>query len=341
MNAPLLFQSMAFFFIVSLGTALFPQESMAVQLITQADCGSTFSENNKIFILAKNIQCGGSIEHALKFSGDHITLLLVGHKIKCENVIENMGVDVNEENVSEPLVDDGIEGIILAGTSSLIKGPGTVHGCTQGVVLAGGGNHTVKKVKAKESVSISGTPDQTGNGFFITSSQNLLLFNEAKQSGFDGFVNEGNFNSFLFNHAKNSFDDGFDETGEQNKYSFNRAMGNGGSGFQTASTTVETRFTGNTGNKNGFAGFHLINCLRCSLRYNTANKNFKFDGVDPGDGIQLEGGAKGTTVKGNTMKNNEGIDAVDENENCDENTWKKNTFETSEVNGGPNPGCIN
>ena len=143
--------------------------------------------------------------------------------------------------------------------------------------------------------------------------------------------------NFLYNHSTNNFDDGFDEGGEENFLFLQPLYWEWGIRI---SSFKQQKFFHNTGNENGFAGFHIISCTGCTLLKNTASKNFKFNGEDPGDGIQLDFGATKTLDRGNKMKRNEGIDAHDLNENCDENKWKDNTFNTSEAGGVMNPQCI-
>ena len=100
---------------------------------------------------------------------------------------------MTEEATEGFLVNDGIQGIILAGASSSIKGLGTVKKCNVGVVLGGGGKHTVARVTAKESVE---TANVSGIGFFTNSSRNLLLANKSTQNEVDGYQSEGNLNKF-------------------------------------------------------------------------------------------------------------------------------------------------
>ena len=78
MGLSLLKNAMGLSVALTLGVVSFPQESMAVTPITQADCGSTFVDNDMTFILVENINCGGSLDQALLFVGAKITLLLGG-----------------------------------------------------------------------------------------------------------------------------------------------------------------------------------------------------------------------------------------------------------------------
>ena len=55
--------------IIFFGVLLFPFSGFAAKPITQSDCGATFSDSDTTYILAKDIICGGQIEHALKFTG--------------------------------------------------------------------------------------------------------------------------------------------------------------------------------------------------------------------------------------------------------------------------------
>ena len=292
------------------GAVAFPHEGAAVQLITQADCGSTFPDNHQTFLLVKNITCGGGSTQALEFSGDHVKVLLLGHTVSC---------------------DDVDTGIVLSGTSSVLQGPGTVEKCENGIVLNGGGRHNVSKVKSRNN----GT-----DGFLILSSKNLLTSNTAIENEDDGFQGEGELNIFLFNQSRHNEDDGFDDDdGTRNHYSFNSAIQNDGSGFQLVGSQ-EARFAHNIAKKNGFAGFHLISADNCTVVKNIANDNVDVQSPPAGNGIRVDDNSMQNTIKGNTMQDNEGFDAEDENVDCDANKWRANKFTTSQVAGGPNPGCI-
>ena len=203
--------------------------------------------------------------------------------------------------------------------------------CRNGVVLTGEGKHTVSKVQSRNN---------SVDGFLIESSKNLVLSNSAMENQDDGFQGEGERNKFLFNQSSHNEDDGFDDDGAtKNRYSYNKAIQNNGSGFQIVESDGAW-FKYNIAKEDGFAGFHLIRSNNCKIVNNIANDNREIQAPPSGNGIRADDGSMQNTIKANIMEGNQGFDAEDENANCDANIWKSNKFTTSQVDGGPNPGCI-
>ena len=104
----------------------------------------------------------------------------------------------------------------------------------------------------------------------------------------------------------------------------------GGVGFFLEGNEVKVLW--NKAIDNRQQGFLLNKGLEFTVFGNTAKKN--------GIGIVLTDMAKNSTVIGNVALDNNGlVDLFDSNVECDNNTWKRNWFQTSLTN-PPEAGCI-
>ncbi|MGH7962921.1 MAG: right-handed parallel beta-helix repeat-containing protein [Candidatus Binatia bacterium] len=109
--------------------------------------------------------------------------------------------------------------------------------------------------------------------------------------------------------------------GNKNKLSNNTIIDSAFLGFEVRGN--DNTLVGNTADGSVFDGFFVTGTGN-TLKNNTALNNLD-------QGIIVLG--TGNTIKNNTALNN-GTDIRDDNGNCDFNTYKKNTFETSD------PACI-
>jgi parallel beta-helix repeat protein len=140
-------------------------------------------------------------------------------------------------------------------------------------------------------------------------------------------------------------DDGFDIFSDNNKLTGNTVtFTDNGTAFVVSgnknklsdNTVTSSRSRGFSvgGNKNTLSGNTVMNTedegIFVSGVGHTIKNNTALDNSD--DGIRVFG--TGHTIKNNTALNNLGADIIDANGNCDFNTYKHNTFETSD------PACI-
>ena len=212
----------------------------------------------------------------------------------------NVDLNLNGHTITGPGGGaDGTAGIsVTAKTMVDIKGPGVITSFGRGIDFDGVTSSDVKQVTA------------TGNffGFVVNNSQgNLFRENTSTGNNQHGFTLNGAINNgFLNNVASNNGKVGILLfAGSGNQVKGNTTNGNGQDGILSGG---------------GVSTGH-------SIKDNTASGNALF-------GIRLLAGSTGNNVKGNTAQDNNSTDLVDNNTNCDNNTWADNIFNTS------NQSCI-
>jgi len=302
-----------------------------------AKCGETIGPGGH-YRLDADLDCSdfettSNLDAALTVVGP-VTLDLRGHSI-----IGNANLD----------------GILVDGEKAKIRN-GTVKDCFNGVVLEGEGHHKVFKMKAV---------DNEEWGFAVNSDYNRLTVNTASDNGDNGFYFIGNNNWFVKNRAENNGDEGFygpSESG-QNKIYMNRAIGNLQDGIQVVGN--ENRVIHNLAKENGYDtdgkvykggydGFEIDgdrNFVYKNRSFNNSLSGFEVDGRENKilknrakqnmqNGIRVED--KPDTVDNliyrNTLKENAEYDIFVEIpsttkalSSCDSQTWKKNRFDTSNM----------
>jgi parallel beta-helix repeat protein len=236
-------------------------------------------------------------------------------------------------------------GISIIGQNAKVQN-GTVANCEDGIVINGDGRHQVLKMRV--------TSDQVAGdrGVRVRSDNNHLVQNVAQGFNGEGFRVEGEANRLVNNAALNNSGHGFrlrgngehelvnnvaDGNGEEgfrldsdgNRLVNNRAINNGDEGFRArdgaGNSLVNNRAEGN-GATDGEAGFRIQSDENL-LRNNAAVGNV-------GDGILLyvdqdEGESpENNEIAHNTARNNGVTDLVDENPDCDNNVWFKNSYDT-------------
>lgn len=145
-------------------------------------------------------------------------------------------------------------------------------------------------------------------GFEATGNTNLLRDNVAADS-FVGFSLRGDDNTLLGNTAVNATTIGFFLTkGDRYRATNNHATSNNGDGFLIQFGTTSDVLTKN----------HAMN--------------------NTGKGVFMQG--TDSRLTNNVALGNTSPDMEDDNPACDANVWKNNTFATSAVDGGANPGCL-
>lgn len=207
----------------------------------------------------------------------------------------NVDLNLNGHSITGPGGGaDGTAGIsVTAKTMVDIKGPGVITSFGRGIDFDFVTSSDVKQVTA------------TGNffGFVVNNSVgNLFRENTSTGNAQHGFsLNVGSNNGLLNNVASNNGAEGI--------------LLFAGSGNQVK---------GNTTNGNGLNGILSGGGVSTghSIKDNTASGN----GLS---GIRLLAGSTGNSVKGNTAQSNNSTDLVDNNANCDNNTWADNIFNTA------------
>ncbi len=217
---------------------------------------------------------------------------------------------------------------------------GNILECDRGVVLGGDGRHSVSRIEYAHSfpgthvafivetdgnrlVHNSATAcdgcfeiggdgnllirnlafDGPGVGFWIfsTGENNVLLHNVAESQFAEGFLIQGDANKLVKNEAIDTLFEngsGFGIFSERNKLRRNMAMDNAGDGFKVFSNN--NRLFGNVAKDNKKTGITVPGIDNVIVR-NRAFGN--------GDGMKF-------------------FDLNDDNLNCDNNTWRKNKFDT-------------
>jgi parallel beta-helix repeat protein len=256
--------------------------------------------------------------------------------------------------------DDDPIGIELRGKGAQVR-DGWVVGCAVGVVLTGKGKHSVENINAywnwggfhvdspKNTLDSNYAYYNDEDGFQVNSDRNRLNKNWALGNGDDGFDLDFGLgqNQVTGNWAQENGDEGFDIDTDGNRLSDNSASHNGANGFEIDDGDSNV-LSSNVAYHNR-EGLH-VNSANNQVIGNDIGHNH-FDGIDlsfgahdnlvksntvednGADGINLDFGARHNTIDHNTSLGNGLIgpgafDLEDDNPNCDDNTWKSNTFGT-------------
>ena len=198
-------------------------------------------------------------------------------------------------------------------TNGIVHSLGTFGG--EGVEVAGEGGHTVRRVSVFARFCI-----------LVTSDQNRVMNNVAIFAGGVGIVIRGNQNQLTSNWVT-GHQAGIDVVGDDN------------------------RLVENTISEVARQGFTVVGDRNLLLR-NTAASLFEYGFSILGDGNRLVGNlaldtadegivvsGHETVILGNTALDN-GTDLIDTNEDCDNNRWAQNVFETGLAGATENPACI-
>lgn len=269
-----------------------------------------------------------------------VTLDFKGHsiignlKMKEESAMNNNGI---------PDVEI-VDGILIDGERANIRN-GTVKECFNGVVVDGDGHHKVFKMKALANDEM---------GFVVNSDYNRLTLNRSIDNLENGFYFFGSNNWFIKNRAENNDGEGFygKEDAWQNKLYLNRAVSNDDEGFQIEGD--QNRISLNLSKENDNDGITIDG------NQNFVYKNKSFDNIKMGFEID---GAGNKIIKNRARQNQQhGIFVDDDSDNldnvikrniakenlitdifvdipkgfeeldaCERQTWKKNRFDTSNV----------
>lgn len=291
------------------------------------------------------VECGGTLtDGSVRIDGD------IGPCVESPALIIHGPVNVNFNGFTLECAGAGT-GIEITGQNAKVQN-GIVLNCQDGIELRGDGGHQILKMTLTSTQM-----DRGDRGFRIRSDHNHLVQNIAERFNGEGFRVEGEGNRLVNNKALNNSAHGFRLRGNgEHELVNNLAEGNGEEGFRLDSDG--NRLVSNIAIENGDEGFRARDGSGNTLINNRAEGNGITDkeagfrvqsdenllrnntAVDNhGDGILLsvdeeEEFAENNEISHNTARDNEGIDLVDENSDCDGNVWFKNRYRTS------NPDCI-
>jgi hypothetical protein len=206
-----------------------------------------------------------------------------------------------------------------------------VTSCVLAIWMGGSGDHVVRGVTASAS----------NQGVFVESDGNRLTNSHILRGLDDAAVQvDGSNNHLSFNEIAGSTDQGFEINGNNNHIVRNR-IGGVSEGVQL------------TGNGNHVLRNHIIGTLERGVEVRAGAHVVAFNLIADGgtDGIALVIDANGNHVHHNSVYGNadagievnafnnridrnrvllNGVDLQDRTENCDDNVWSDNVFETSE-----------
>lgn len=297
------------------GTAAMPMAQATPPNAVQ--CGDVLGPGGA-YMLKEDLDC--DVSPALTVL-DGAYLNLKGHTLTCGPGLSPIGIQMEGQKAS--------------------VANGNILECDRGVVLGGYGRHYVSRIDYAHSrpgthtafvvetdgnrlVRNSATAcdgcfeiggdenrlirnlaiDGPGVGFWIfpTGENNRLLHNVAESQFAGGFLVQGDANKLIKNEAIDTLFEngtGYAIDGERNELRRNMATDNAGDGFRVSSAT-NNRLLGNIAEDNKKSG------ITVSGTDNVIARNRAFGN---GDGVQF-------------------FDLNDDNLNCDNNTWRRNKFDT-------------
>jgi len=154
----------------------------------------------------------------------------------------------------------------LIGARAALQGPGTVEACERGVVVKGGGGHSVREVTAERN---------TNNGILLASNNNRLTNNTSRSNTFVGIAVGSQNNQLTENTASSNGVYGFQIVGAANRLMNNIATDHGEDGIVVWVGATNNVLRGNRGQNN--SAFDLAddnaNCDQNSWRGNTGTHN--------------------------------------------------------------------
>ena len=162
------------------------------------------------------------------------------------------------------------------------------------------------------------------DGIDLKAGYNSIKYNSSIGNGGKGYNIEGDHNRLIRNQARINVDDGIEvEEGVGTKVIGNKAIANGGRGIELKEETPESSIKFNKVSANEKEGIRLRE---------TSNYNFiKFNKViaNEKEGIRVDEDAIYNTIEYNKAILNGDDDLRDKNDECDNNTWRRNTFDRS------------
>ena len=215
-------------------------------------------------------------------------------------------------------VVSGSFGFRVDGKHNVLEGNTANNTSGSGVLVMGDSNRLGQNAAAFNE----------NEGFRVVGASNQLTRNTARLNETNGFTIEGDKTVARDNEAIENLGDGFSIFGSESRFTLNTVRLNGSNGF--VADGKGHRFIQNTATDSMHAGFIVFFGTGSVFTKNVATANGE-------EGIRLQLGATGHTLKGNEAFGNGGSsqeDLHDANPLCDSNVWKQNNFGTS------NQGCI-
>jgi parallel beta-helix repeat protein len=295
-----------------------------------APCGGTISAPGT-YVLMSNCDAGAAgVGHAITITSSDVTLKLNGQTIKA-----GVGVVIDDSSAAISGVAIKGPGTIQAGAVGVEFGPAIVggHGISgssvSGLTITGYTNAGIALSVPDTGNTITGNTTTAGSlsidsgGIGVSGSDNTITSNTANNNSFDGIAVGGSDNTISGNTTN----------GTKHSSGIILVAGLAG-GIVTVIPTGNT-INHNTANNNHVDGIALLSNATGSPTGNTINSNTADNNL--ANGIVLAKGATGNTINNNTAETNALVDLFDGNSGCDSNTWRNNTFGTSNP---AQPSCI-
>jgi hypothetical protein len=301
-------------FLLSLSGGFFVAEVMAHGFSrgtpVEVNCGDILGPGGH-YKLANDLKCpcdtedldeNLNVKPALTIVGP-ITVDLNGKTIACEPC---------EADQCEDGTKYSIIGIHMKGKRAKVSN-GTIIRCNVGVVVGEDvdppekGHHKILNVRVLESQEV------------------LYLDEEGECSNFkgDGIVFESTHNSAVRNELLGNQNDGIDPKAGYNLIKENSSIGNGGRGYNIDGD--HNWVIGNQALVNVNDGIEIDEGVGIKVIRNTAIGNGE-------RGIEVRDGAQNSSIKFNKAIFNDNRDLQDRNDDCDDNRWRWNTFDTNKPN---------
>jgi parallel beta-helix repeat protein len=173
----------------------------------------------------------------------------------------------------------------------------------------------------------------------VPANLNVIKYNKALDNGNHGFrVRLGEHNLLVRNYAQDNEAEGFRSQDKDNQFIANWASGNGDEGFRIRDKEAQNNvILGNHVKGNGADPCDPLSLEQdydadpgIAIVREAANNKVRGNKVDTNCiGIEVEEGAWNNEIIGNAVSESVNVDMLDGNEDCDENIWRGNKFETS------------
>jgi parallel beta-helix repeat protein len=325
---------------ILLTTVLALLTAVTVPVHAQAvSCGATLSASGN-YTLTTDLVCAAGDGVKITASGVHLNLAgftidgggdpLSGNNSRCTDASAgiNVGPNVSDVHINNGTVRGFTFGIQMNGsTRSQLNGITAIRNCFYGVQLNNSDNNALEANTVVENgstlvlpggffcggvntlcggISLQGSHGNDINSEDVRRNAQLGVAMDANSSGNTIRSSDASQTGVLFGF--NAV--GIEDLGNSNTIRSSTSNGNTSGGIQIRGPNDIVM--GNTANGNGPGGGHCAN----------------------GSGICVVLGPGMNVIQDNTALGNTGVDLGDENPGCDADTWKSNTFGTS------NQACI-
>lgn len=302
---------------LALSTLARPAQAQKASPTPVNACGDTLGHPGKQYMLTTDLDCSGTFATAINVTASNVVFHLAGHTLSSTDC--DLTKDINGIFVSGNLTGVTIDG-------------GTVSGFNDGIVLSSSKSHVTGMTVTKACLF----------GIALQGTDNQLDKNVVTLSGLDGIgIGPGDRNRVLSNDVSNNVRVGVEISNfsDNNQVKNNIINNNGLVAHEQGGVAI---FNG-TGNliannalNNNFMGIEI------ESPGNVAQRNHVSGSVDTGIFITSFGSPG--NVNHNTVFGSGLVDMLDEQRECDSNTWTGNNFVTDLVadlsDGGPGVGCL-